>query len=119
MNLSQEVLDSGNAAWLKIKNDLVTNIMTFVNMQLFWEMFDLATEFARNKKKLLRANSFLFLCFCECFVSSTTKNKQMKKKLIWSDLDYRKDVTVTMKLINYDLLLLDAIWLTTGLSRGL
>lgn len=43
----------------------------------------------------------------------------MKKKIIWSDLDYRKDVTVTMKLINYDLLLLDAIWLTTGVSRGL
>lgn len=43
----------------------------------------------------------------------------MKKKIIWSDLDYRKDVTVTMKLINYDLLLLDAIWLTTGVPRGL
>lgn len=43
----------------------------------------------------------------------------MKKKIIWSDLDYRKDVTVTMKLINYDLLLLDAICLTTGVSRGL
>lgn len=43
----------------------------------------------------------------------------MKKKIIWSDLDYRKDVTVTMKLINYDLSLLDAIWLTTGVSRGL
>lgn len=43
----------------------------------------------------------------------------MKKKIIWLDLDYRKDVIVMMKLINYDFFLLDVIWLIIGVLRGL
>lgn len=42
----------------------------------------------------------------------------MKKKIIWLDLDYRKDVIVMMKLINYDFFLLDVIWLIIGVLRG-
>lgn len=81
-------------------------------------MFYLATQFARNKEICLE--QILFYSFVAVNVSFSQQQKTNKwKKLIWSDLDYRKDVTVTMKLINYDLLLLDAIWLTTGVSRGL
>lgn len=59
--------------WLKIENNLVTNIMTFVNMQLCREMFDLATQFARNKEICLE--QILFYSFVAVNVSFSQQQK--------------------------------------------
>lgn len=58
--------------WLKIENNLVTN-MNFVNMQLFLETFDLATQFARNKEICLE--QILFYSFVAVNVSFSQQQK--------------------------------------------
>lgn len=59
--------------WLKIENNSVSNIMIFVNMQLFREMFYLATQFARNKEICLE--QILFYSFVAVNVSFSQQQK--------------------------------------------